>query len=287
MASVDRVASACLADALDALGVRGGPPLFPRRVLARVVARPVRRLAGEIVAYDADVATAGLQQGAAAVLTRFAREVTVCGGANVARDGPLLIVANHPGLTDAPALFAHVARADLRVIAARRRLLSALPATAAHLFVLPTAGSRCPALLRTAIEHMRRGGALLTFPAGRIEPDPAHRANDALDSLAGWSSCVRLFARRVPGLTIVPAAVGGVLSQSALAHPLIRLRHNPRERDWLAATLQMLEPALRDAAVRLVFGEPIDMRDSGHPGAAHARVTGAMAALLKKAGGRV
>ncbi|HEU4847668.1 MAG TPA: hypothetical protein VFT03_05675, partial [Rubrobacteraceae bacterium] len=110
--------------------------------------------------------------------------------------------------------------------------------------------------VRTAARHLKRGGALLTFPGGEIEPDPAVLPG-AQEALGRWSESLDLFARLVPGLTVVPAVVSGVLSPTALRNPLIFVRRQPRDREWLAATLQMLTPALRDVTTRVAFGEPV------------------------------
>jgi hypothetical protein len=48
-----------------------------------------------------------------------------------------------------------------------------------------------------------------------------------------------------------------VISPSALRNPLIHLRRRRRDREWLAATLQVLVPALRNVDARVGFGRPI------------------------------
>ncbi|MBD0372088.1 MAG: hypothetical protein ICV60_14705 [Pyrinomonadaceae bacterium] len=48
-----------------------------------------------------------------------------------------------------------------------------------------------------------------------------------------------------------------MISARALRIPLTRLRRSRRDREWLAATLQMLIPALRDVDVKVEFGNPI------------------------------
>jgi putative hemolysin len=186
----------------------------------------------------------------------MSRRARVEGGENVPRKGPLLLVSNHPGLADAVALFAATPRTDLRVVAAERPLLEALPNTKRYLLTVPETGPGRFGLVRAATRHLRRGGAVLTFPGGRIEPDPAALPG-AVQALDRWSSSVDLFARLTPELTIVPAVVSGVISPAALRNPLTWLRRRRRDREWLAATLQMLTPALHDVTVRVEFGSPV------------------------------
>ena len=175
-------------------------------------------------------------------------------------DGPVLLTANHPGLADCLALFATIAREDLRVVAAENPLLDALPNTSRYLISVSEASSGRLGVVRTAARHLKRDGALLTFPGGRIEPDPAVLPG-ARDALERWSESLDLFARLVPDLKVVPAVVSGVLSPSALRNPLILVRRHRRDREWLAATLQMLTPALRNVTTRVVFGRPMSTGD--------------------------
>jgi hypothetical protein len=86
----------------------------------------------------------------------------------------------------------------------------------------------------------------------------------AVAALDRWSASADNFARLAPGLVIVPVVVSGVISPSALRNPLTRLRRSRRDREWLAATLQVLVPALRNVDVRVEFGRPIH----AEPGAA-------------------
>jgi hypothetical protein len=168
----------------------------------------------------------------------------------------LLLVANHPGLCDTVALFATIPRADLRVVAAKRAFLDALPNTARYLFTVVEESPERLGLIRATTRHLRDGGALLTFPGGRIEPDPAVLPG-AVEALGRWSASVDLFARLVPDFIVVPAVVSGVLSPAALRNPLTLLRRREEDRRWLAATLQILAPTLHDVAVRVEFGHPI------------------------------
>jgi len=232
-------------------GVRRG-----RAALEAVTRIPTRRLARQILVYDAIVGEAGLGTGGAWALRRLCQRASVEGQDNVPREGPLLLVSNHPGLADAVALFAATPRDDLRVIAADRPFLTALPNTSRHLLTVVETSAGSAGVARAAARHLRGGGTVLTFPAGRIEPDPAVLPG-AVEALDGWSASVDLFARLAPGLAIVPVVVSGVISPSALRNPMTRLRRRRRDQEWLGATLQVLFPTLRDVHARVEFGRPI------------------------------
>jgi hypothetical protein len=251
---LEAITRACVDDLLSAFGLGGaGRGRLPLELVSRI---PARRLARQIAVYDGIVGEQGLAAGGAWALERMSRGAQVGGGENVPREGPLLLVSNHPGLADAVALFAATPRTDLRVVASERPLLEALPNTSRHLLTVPETSTGRFGLVRAATQHLRRGGAVLTFPGGRIEPDPVVLPG-AVQALDRWSSSVDLFARLTPGLAIVPAVVSGVISPAALRNPLTRLRRRRRDREWLAATLQMLTPTLRDVSVRVEFGSPV------------------------------
>jgi putative hemolysin len=251
----------CADELLSAFGLGGllqrGVAGRPLELLSRVSAR---RLARQVATYDRVVGESGLRAGGAWALERMARRVEVEGRENVPREGPLLIAANHPGLGDSLALFATIPRTDLRVVAAVRPLLDALPNTSRYLLTVAEASPGRFGLVRAATRHLRDGGAVLTFPGGRIEPDPAVLPG-AAEALERWSASVGLFARLVPGLTVVPAIVSGVLSPTALRNPLIFLRRKREDREWLAATLQMMTPMLRNVTTRVAFGQPVRVED--------------------------
>lgn len=170
----------------------------------------------------------------------------------------MLVVSNHPGLADSLSLFAAIPREDLRIVAEERAFLEALPNTSRYLLPVsersgPTSGLGS---LRIASRHLRRGGALLVFPKGGIEPDPASTPG-ALASLEGWRRSLELFLRLKTDVTVVTAIVSGVISPTALASPVTRIRRLPEDRRWLAASLQMLVPALRNVHTEVRFGRLI------------------------------
>ena len=253
---VEVLARACAEDLISAFGLGGLGPGAVRTLLRLLSSVPARRLARQIATYDEIVGEAGLPAGGAWAMDQMARQVAVRGKEEVPRGGPLLVVSNHPGLADAVALFAAMPREDIRVIAAERLFLSALPNTSKALIPVPDGPGGRSKAVRAAARHLRAGGAVITFPGGRIEPDPAVLPG-AVEALANWSGSVDLFARLVPGLTVVPAVVSGVISPSALRNPLALVRSDPRDRQWLSATLQMLVPALRDVTTRVEFGPPL------------------------------
>lgn len=192
-------------------------------------------------------------------------------------DGPLLAVANHPGTVDTLVVWRALAvRPDLLVIALDRPFLRAVPNIAGHLLYVADDGHQRSRLVREAMRHLHDGGALLVFPAGETEPDPAVRPEAALAALADWSRSPELFARLVPGLPVLPMAVSGVLADWALRHPVARLRRSTEGRELAAATLQVVRGD-RSVRPRVVVGEPL----RGRPDGLTEELRAAMAALFR------
>lgn len=225
----------------------------PVRRLLRPSARRFAQLAHE---FDLRAGEQGLARGSAWLLHRMTAGVRVAGLGHVPATGPVVVLANHPGMTDTVALIASLeSRPDLRVIALDRPFLRALPNVARRLIVVPDDAARRTGVLRAAAGHLRQGGALLTFPAGAIEPDPvtAGRAA-AIASIRRWSGSFALFARLVPQTRFVPAIVGNVVSAASRRHPLARLRRTAQDRERLAAALQVALPRYQDGVARIAFG---------------------------------
>ena len=233
-------------------------PRYPSAALP-LVRGPARDITRLVFQYEQMVGETDLAQASQWLLPHFTRSVKALDlpAPSIAPGRPLLVLGNHAGVMDAMVLFAWLERPDLKVITAERPILTLLPNIARHLILLPEAGERRVRALREAIAHLRAGGALLNFPAGRIEPDPAHYAN-APDSLADWSTAgIELFARQAPALTILPVAVSGVISTRALRSAPARLYREGRRRSWVAATLQVMFTRWRDCEVTLRFGAPL------------------------------
>lgn len=244
---LEKLTALCANDLVKAFKLDSAPG--PWSFLA---APPARRFAREILEFDHTVGRDGLPAGARYILQRYTASTDCAGADAVPRSGPLLVVSNHPGMVDAMAVWSAVGRDDLKTVAAERGLLQQLKRTRERLIVI---GDYPAKAIREAARALLAGNAVLTFPAGHIEPDPAIRPG-ALASLDEWSCSPAAFERLVPGLAIVPVLVQGVIHPGAARLPLLRYLRNPKDRDWAGATLQILLPAYRRVHVRLQFGRP-------------------------------
>lgn len=277
-AQVDALTEINLDDLIDAAGL-----MWMRGTPMRHLLRPwARRFAQTAQAFDAHVGEHGLSAGSAWLVAQMTAGLGTTGLEHLPAEGPVFILSNHPGMSDTIALFASLAlRPDLRVIALDRPFLRALPNVARQLIFLPADESGRRAVLRDAARHLQHGGALLTFPAGEIEPDPAVAGPEpAIRALQRWSSSYGLLARLVPETRVVPALVSHVISPAARRHPLTLLRSTAHDKARLAAALQVALPRYRDQTARVDFSPALSAERTDQR-ALCASVTARMSQLIQ------
>jgi putative hemolysin len=148
--------------------------------------------------------------------------------------GPVVIAANHPhGALDGLLLLDIVrrVRSDVRVLA--NRLLDRIPELRESCFFVdafdgPEASARSRAGLRAAHLWLRRGGALVVFPAGEV----GHTWVRGSLVESGWKNAFERLAQ-ASGAQIVRALIEGRNSRTFYAagrvHPWIRTALLPRE----------------------------------------------------------
>jgi hypothetical protein len=234
--------------------------LLGRRLVRALARAPSAEFARQMCRFDEVVGVEGLGAGGALLCQRYTGGVRAAGLEHVPHEGPVLLLANHPGLCDTAALFATILRPDLRVIALDRPFLRALPQTSRYLYLLPEDLDGRAGITRHVARHLRDGGAALTFPAGEIEPDPRVLPG-AVGSLASWSESIGAFARLVPRASIVVALVGGVYDPAVLRHPLTWLRRRRSDRELLAAALQLTWRRYQGHPIDVVFAPPLSAID--------------------------
>ena len=249
---LDRLTDTSLDDLFDAAGLMS----LRHTPLQQFLWPSARRFALMAHEFDRLVGEQGLAQGSSWLAHRMSAGTEVSCVEHVPATGPTVILANHPGMTDTVALLASLAsRPDLRVIAQDRPFLRALPNVVRHLILVPDHDVGRMRVVRAAVKHLKQGGALLTFPAGEIEPDPAiFGRRKAVESVLRWSDSFALFARRVPQTRFIPAIVSNVISPEAQKNVLTLLRRTAHDRQRFAAALQVALPRYQKMVARVAFG---------------------------------
>ncbi len=235
-----------LSDLYRAFGIRQG-----WRQLARHALRlPALSFAKEIYAFDDSIAQLGLQEAAFRLYQQHAGTLHHH-GAQFKRTGPLLILMNHPGLSDILALLSVLDRSDIRIVAAERPLLRALPNMSRHIIYLSSDLQLRPSSIRETRRHLMQEGCLILFARGAIETDPQLDVKAALASTQDWFTSLRVFSSLHPELSMQTAIISGVRHPASLQSPLLRIHRNDKERDWLAATLQLMLKRYRNHPVHI------------------------------------
>jgi 1-acyl-sn-glycerol-3-phosphate acyltransferase len=259
-----------------------------RRLHVSMVARRVfrtaaREFAQQMLDFDENTARHGLVEAARLTVRLHVRDIQVYGVENIP-PGPVLVASNHPGMTDTLVLFASLGRADLRAIALARPFLLSLANVSQRLLFLDQDSLQRVGPMRAAAKHLRAGGALLTFPAGRNEPDPALERG-AVDALQTWVDSAAVFVRLAPRTLVLPVCVRGVAWTAAARHPLARLRRAKDDRQLLASVLQLLLQialGIRPVTARVQVGQPIPIADMSPGGSSslHSSLIGQMQRLM-------
>jgi hypothetical protein len=235
------------------------------RGLVEPLARPsVERFAQIAADFDAYVKSFGFQEGMRHILPTFVNGFQVKGEEDVPKEGPLLVISNHPGACDSLLISANLPRNDLSILAYQFPLLQRLPTARNHLiFTANEEGGKLRAA-RLAIQHLQSGGALLLFPRGRVEPDPAIQPG-AIESIQYWSPSLELFLRKVPETRLLISIVSGVLSPGFLRLPFLRLWRGIRDPQAVAEVLQVLIQMIFPGRVHLhphlSFDSPLALAD--------------------------
>ena len=268
--AIDRLTQINLDDLVSSFGWEKYP--LPAAILRALFIQPARKFARQMVEYDNLVGRIGLYEASRSILqNHYINDLRVHGQEYIPTSGPALFLSNHPGLTDTVCLFTAIHRADLRIIALHRPFLASLTNITRHLvYISDDPGERMRAV-RKVSAHLRAGGAALTFPAGKIEPDPDIHP-DALESLRDWTESSAIFLRFAPDMKIVPVAVSGVVWERTSRHWLTRIKRTREEREKLATALQLLAMITRDArptTVHVRFGQPITTNEVGSTDTEH------------------
>lgn len=255
---LDTLTQINLDDLVTSFGWQKYPPLAA--MLRALFARPARKFAEQMVEFDNLVGEAGLSEASCRFLQRhYIRDLRVHGREHMPTTGPVLVLSNHPGMTDNVSLFAAVNRPDLRIIAVQRPFLESLYNISPKLSYVSDNPSDRVRAVRQVSAHLRAGGVALTCPAGKIEPDPDVYPG-AVEALNNWTDSSGVFMRFAPQTQIVPVVISGVIWERTAHYWLTRIKRTRDDRERLAAALQLLVMVTREARPTIVhvrFAKPI------------------------------
>jgi hypothetical protein len=229
-----------------------------------VFRKPAEIFARHMVEFDDTIGLHGIHAGGRSLLNRYVKDIRIFGADRIP-ESAFLALSNHPGMTDTVALFTALDRKDLQIIALDRPFLNALPHTSRQLFYVHDDAAKRMTLVRQVSSHLKNGGALLTFPAGHIEPDP-EVYEGAVESLQTWTDSVGVFIRMAPEAAILPVLVRGVVAAKYANHWLLKIKGTKEKKEKLATALQLLGMIMfneKPVSVQVQIGRPIYAKDIG------------------------
>ena len=234
-----------------------------RSIIRFIFSRAVRVAAETGIGLDCAVAEGGLAGGARWLLPRFVKSYQAQGVENIPPYGPLVIASNHPASIDSVVISAHVNRPDYKAIIGDIPFFEHLPHVSQNAIFAPNPENTMGRMqvIRESIRHLKSGGALLIFPRGGIEADPDFMPH-AEAEFHHWSRSLEIFLQRVPNLHILITIASGVISHSAMRHPITWFRKARPDRQRLAFLYQLIRQMLSgkqlfDLVPRVTFGEVI------------------------------
>ena len=241
-------------------------PNWVTRCLYPIFFFPTQRMSRLLVDLDRNIAEYGWNSAVNQFLRHFVTSVHLHGEETIPKNGPLMVVCNHPAAYDVVILAACIRRDDLKFLASDIPIVQMLPNIAKHSIPVPYNIPDQLQTVRSAIQHLKNDGAILLFPRGNVEPDPTVSPG-AEQSLSGWSPSIELFLRRVPQTISIVAIASGVLSRKWFKNPLIKLWKKYEQRQKVAEIFQIASQLLtgvKPTATPMVsFSSPLTISELG------------------------
>jgi len=216
----------------------GGQKFFSW-IIDRFGYRPAGWLAEILARIDDQLNETSLHETAARALNSLSDGLDLHINEPVPASGPLLVVANHPGLTDIFGVIASLKRDDVKIVAQQKSFMRVLRNISQHMLTIEPDSTFKLKVIREIIQALNDGMAVIIFPSGRLEPDPAIMPG-AVESLRGWSDSIGVFLNKVPKTQLLPVLVSNVLTEKAFNSNFAKLGRNPKRRQQLAMAVQFI-----------------------------------------------
>jgi hypothetical protein len=234
---INVVTDAIIYQLMNVMGLK--KPNWITRCLYPLFRPPAQHMSRLLVDLDRNIAQHGWNLAVNQFLGNFISEVQIQNAEAIPKQGPLMVVGNHPAAYDIAILITAIQREDLKILHSDIPLAHMLPNIAKHGIPVPYNIPSRLQTVRITIQHLNNAGSVFIFPRGNVEPDPAITPG-AEASLDGWSSSLELFLRRVPQTVTVVAISSGILSAKWFNNPVIKLWKTYEQRQKVAEIFQIL-----------------------------------------------
>lgn len=208
-----------------------------RAALAALALRlPAERFTRLGIKFELQVSQTGFCDASRWLLSEVLQAYRVSGSEQIPPTGPLILAANHPGSFDTFLIAACLPRQDVKVIARDMPLLRQMESTRQYLIFSSRDPYQKLTVIREAIEHLQRGGVLVVYPTGKMDPDPGcmQGADQAIET---WSHSLELLMRKVPETRFQVVVISGLMDHRMLHHPLVRWCKDSYQRQVMAEIL--------------------------------------------------
>ena len=201
--------------------------------------RPAGWLAELLTRIDQQLDESSLHETAERAIQSFSEGLVVHYQEKIPDSGPLLVVANHPGLADILGVVTSLKREDVKIVAQQKGFMRVLRNINRHMLTIEPDSTFKLNVIREIIQALEDGFAVIIFPSGRLEPDPAI-VPGAVESLQGWSDSIGVFLNKVPEAQLLPLLVSNVLTEKAWNSRFARLGRNQKRRQQFASAVQFI-----------------------------------------------
>jgi 1-acyl-sn-glycerol-3-phosphate acyltransferase len=239
-----------------------------RRLIGAIAGQAIQRFTRLADELDCVVENAGIAGAARWLLPRFVKQYSAKGVNQIPASGPLIIASNHPAFVDSLVISAHIPRRDYKVIIGEIPFFKNLPNISQNAIFAPAPTDPMGRMqvIRDVIRHLKKEGAILIFPRGSIEPDPAWMPHPDAE-FGQWSRSLEIFLRQVPHTQVLVTMVSGVIAKASMRHPITWLRRSRPDRQRLAFMYQFVRQMLAGNEVfglrpRVTFGDLISQESA-------------------------
>jgi hypothetical protein len=167
------------------------------------------------------------------------------------------------------AIVSQIPRPDATFIVSDIPLVKFMPNASKHAYFATSDSNTRTNAVRETIRLLERGGCLVIFATGLIDPDPEVWGEEAASrELEGWSSSLELFLKKVPETKLIVTIASGVLDPAWAKSRSIRIAKPGLERRRLAefgqVISQLLRPGRKKYNPHISFAPPVTLDDLGH-----------------------
>lgn len=239
-----------------------------RKMISSLAGRAIRGFTELAAELDCVVGEEGIAGGARWLLPRFVKGHSARGVENIPPVGPLVVASNHPAYVDSVVISAHIPRRDYKVIIGEIPFFKHLPNINKNAVFAPDPTDTMGRMqvIREVIRHQKNDGAILIFPRGGIEADPAWMPHPAAE-FDHWSRSLEFFLKHVPHTQVLVTIVSGVISKRAMRHPITWFRKARPDRQRLAFMYQFIRQMIAGKEIfgltpRVTFGDLVSAENT-------------------------